>query len=272
MIPRILSVEDVLLIYRVLVDDFAQDDDPIQPAGVRSTALLESAVGRQLTSGGGILKYPQPVDNAASLAFGLCNDHPFHNGNKRTALVAMLVHLDRNHLSLDRTSQDDLYTMILSVATHSIGLPSPRRGHQRPSPRRNADEEVREIANWIRQRVRKVKRGERQITFRELRKILERFDYSLADPHDNTIHVVRHVWVTKGLIKRQRVKVAKRIGTIGYRDEGTLVAMKDIKTVRTICGLREEDGVPSDTFYESGAVVDSFVNRYRTVLRRLARR
>ena len=153
--PRTLSVDDVLLIYRILVEDFAEDEDPIMPAGVRSSALLESAVGRQLTGAGGVLKYPEPIDNAASLTFGICNDHAFHNGNKRTALVAMLVHLDRNHLSLDRTSQDDLYAMILSVATHSIGIRSPRRGPARPVPHRHADEEVREIAAWIRQRIRK---------------------------------------------------------------------------------------------------------------------
>ena len=29
-------------------------------------------------------------------AFGICCDHPFHNGNTRTALVTMLVHLDNN--------------------------------------------------------------------------------------------------------------------------------------------------------------------------------
>src|SRR5438876_3096834 len=253
--PRTLSVEDVLLIYRVLVEDFADAEDPIAPAGVRSSALLESAVGRQLTSAGGVLKYPDPIDNAASLTFGICNDHAFHNGNKRTALVAMLVHLDRNHLSLDNTSQDALYAMILSVATHSIGIRSPRRGPPRPLPRRHADEEVREISAWIRQRVRKVKRGEKHLTFRQLRRILESFDYSLADPHANTIDVLRYEWVRKGFLSREKVRVAKRIGSIGYRDEGTVVALKDIKRVRQLCQLREEDGVPSDTFYESAAVV-----------------
>jgi prophage maintenance system killer protein len=270
--PRILSVDDVVLIYQILVKDFAQDQDPIAPAGVRSQALLESAVGRQLTGGGGVLKYPQPVDNAASLMFGLCNDHPFHNGNKRTALVAMLVHLDRNHFSLERTSQDDLYTMILSVATHSIGLRSPRRRAAATPGRRSADEEVSEIASWIRARVRRVVRGERHLTFRELKRILEAFGFSLASPHANSIDVVRYEQQKKGFLSRETVRVARRIGKIGYRDEGTVVALKDMKRVRELCQLREEDGVPSDTFYESAAVIDAFVNRYRTLLRRLGRR
>ena len=84
--------------------------------------------------------------------------------------------------------------------------------------------------------------------------------------------MLRYEWVRKGFLSREKVRVAKRIGSIGYRDEGTVVALKDIKRVRQLCQLREEDGVPSDTFYESAAVVDAFVNRYRTVLRRLGRR
>jgi len=76
------------------VADFAGTGDPIAPPGVRSMTLLESAVSRQHTALGGRLKYADPVSSAATLLYGICSDHPFHNGNKRTALVAMLVHLD----------------------------------------------------------------------------------------------------------------------------------------------------------------------------------
>jgi prophage maintenance system killer protein len=100
-----LTAEDVLTIHEYLINDFAATSDPISPPGVRSVALLESAVGRQHTGTGSTLKYPDPIDNAATLLYGVCLDHPFHNGNKRTALVAMLVHLDKNHLCLFNTSQ-----------------------------------------------------------------------------------------------------------------------------------------------------------------------
>lgn len=53
-----LSAEDVLKIHEVLVRDFASSSDPISPPGVRSMALLESAVGRQWTSLGAVLKHP----------------------------------------------------------------------------------------------------------------------------------------------------------------------------------------------------------------------
>ena len=39
----------VLFIHEVLVRDFAFNGDPIDPPGIKSIALLESAVGRQFT-------------------------------------------------------------------------------------------------------------------------------------------------------------------------------------------------------------------------------
>src|SRR5437667_1950835 len=104
-----LTKEDVLRIHEYLVRDFAQSDDPIAPSGVRSEALLESAIGRQHVALGDEMKYATIHENAATLLYGLCLDHPFHNGNKRTALVAMLVHLDRNKTSLFDVNQKELF-------------------------------------------------------------------------------------------------------------------------------------------------------------------
>lgn len=104
-----------------------RNQKPGPPAGIRSRALLESAVGRQWTSLNGGLKYPHPVDNAATLLFGICCDHPFHNGNNRTALVAMLVHLDRNQHTLFNTSQNELYDLMIDVAGHTLSTRSAKR-------------------------------------------------------------------------------------------------------------------------------------------------
>src|SRR5262245_17511958 len=121
----------------------------MSPSGVRSLALLESAVFRQSVSLGSTRKYPDPLSNAATLAFGLCCDHPFYNGNKRTALVAMLVHLDRNHLCLYRTTQSMLYQFMLAVANHSLGVRvDPRRPDKHPTTP-SADEQVAAIREWL---------------------------------------------------------------------------------------------------------------------------
>src|SRR5215472_1749929 len=92
----ILNVAEVEAIHHALVRHFQESGDPITPAGVKDRALLESAVSRQVVGSTDNLKYREPRANAATLLYGLCMNHAFHNGNKRTALVGCLEHLDGN--------------------------------------------------------------------------------------------------------------------------------------------------------------------------------
>ena len=267
---RTLCVDDVVYIHNSLVKDFTESDDPISPSGVRSADLLASAVGRQHTGIGATLKYPRPIENAATLLYGLCNDHPFHNGNKRTALVATLVHLDKNKLTVFGVSQDDLYRLMLSVASHTI-VPARRKRKKKSKLRMvGADDEVEAIARWLREHVAPVRRGDRPINSRELRRLLESCGYRLENPSDNMIEVVKYVEVPRTLFRPARME-RHRIGNIGWTGDNRDLSIREIKRARELCRLREEDGVDSDAFYNELDVVDSFVNRYRTLLRRLAR-
>src|ERR1700674_5160443 len=139
--------------------------------------LLESAAGRQLVGFEGRLKYPDPIRCAATLTYGVCCNHAFHNGNKRAALVAMLVHLDRNRMSLFEVDQSQLYSMVLEVANHTIGLRK-KQLSKGDVGRRDPDEEVGAIADWIKRNSDKLTRGEKPITYRRLRTILQSFGYS----------------------------------------------------------------------------------------------
>lgn len=267
---RTISAEEVLQIHETLVADFSRSLDPISPPGLRSVDLLQSAVGRQFTGLGGVLKYPDPIDNAATVLYGLCNDHPFHNGNKRTALVATLAHLEKNKLALFNTKQNELFDLMLKVASHTLfGKPSKRA--KRPKRTPAADLEVQKIAHWLRQRADRVMRGERQITYREMRHILERFGYYFERPKNNSIDIVKYVNEKRGWLNRKVVRVRKHIGTAPWPGELREMGIKDIKHIRQLCRLREEDGIDSDAFYDEQAIIDTFVNRYRTLLRRLAK-
>src|SRR4030095_6384084 len=93
-----LSTTEVRGIYYVVVRDFAESGDPVSPIGVKCSNTLESTVARQNTGYGEYQKYGTALLSAATLTYGICCNHPFHNGNKRTALVSMLCHLDRNNL------------------------------------------------------------------------------------------------------------------------------------------------------------------------------
>ena len=264
-----LSVEDVLRIHEILVSDFAASGDPIGQMGVRSIALLESAVNRQQSGHGPTLKYPEPLGNAATLAFGICCDHPFVNGNKRTALVSMLVHLDKNHLCLHDTGQNDLYQLMLGIADHSVGERLDPRRPDKARRRRHADEEVGAVKDWL--NVASVRFGVVRSRLRSGNSRKSWHVSTLEHPHSNTVDVMRLEDVPPKLFRRKPQPIKKRLGSIGYRDDGTEVSLKDLKSVRTMCALREHDGVDSAAFYDADAIIDSFVNKYRTVLRRLAK-
>jgi death-on-curing protein len=267
-----LSAEDVLFIHEILVRDFAMDGDPIDPPGVKSIALLESAVGRQHTAIGPTLKYPNPVENAATLMYGICCDHPFHNGNKRTALVAMLAHLDRNNLVLD-ARKSALYNLVLDVATHRTRDSSnTRKKRKKKITKPHPDEEVNYISGFLKKHIREIKRGERLITYKELRRLLAKFDITLEDPKKNQIKVVRHTREVVGVFRKKEVYRQVNLGSISYPGDNIEVGIGLIKHVRKICGLSEQDGVDSSVFYDDQAIIDSFINNYRTILRKLAHR
>lgn len=62
--------------------------DPLATGEYRSIELLESAVGRPFHSAFGEDAYPTVIEKAAALFHSLISNHPFHNGNKRTAVIA----------------------------------------------------------------------------------------------------------------------------------------------------------------------------------------
>ena len=83
--PRRLTVEIVLALHAQVLAEHGGSD------GLRDRGVLESALGRprnRIAYG----KADLPA-LAASLAFGLCRNHPFVDGKKRVALAALDVFL-----------------------------------------------------------------------------------------------------------------------------------------------------------------------------------
>jgi death-on-curing protein len=70
-------------------------------AGLREEALLESAVAAPQATMMGEALFTDPVEIAAAYLFYLCRNHPFVDGNKRTALATCLVFLSENDLLSD---------------------------------------------------------------------------------------------------------------------------------------------------------------------------
>jgi len=85
-----LTVDIVREIHAEAIGTFGGSD------GVRDLALLESAVAAPQASFGGHSPYHDIADVAAAYLFYLCRNHPFVDGNKRTALGACIVFLRLN--------------------------------------------------------------------------------------------------------------------------------------------------------------------------------
>lgn len=89
-------------------------------AGVRDAGLLASALARPEN----VAAYGEPdvAALAAAYGYGLSRNHPFIDGNKRTAFVAIELFLHLNGHDLRATDEDCVLTM-LSVAAGDITEP-----------------------------------------------------------------------------------------------------------------------------------------------------
>lgn len=85
--------------------------------GVRDTTLLESALVRPQH----LAHYEQPgaAELAASYGYGIARNHPFYDGNKRTAFVVVELFLTLNGYALIATDEACI-AVILDVASGTI--------------------------------------------------------------------------------------------------------------------------------------------------------
>ncbi len=86
-------------------------------AGVRDIGMLESAMARPLN----LLAYGEPdvADLAAAYAFGIARNHPFIDGNKRTAVVVSETFLNLNGCWLN-CDDVELVTTFLALAAGEL--------------------------------------------------------------------------------------------------------------------------------------------------------
>src|SRR5215217_8220961 len=116
--PKTLEAATLRLLQQQLAEAYSDTDDPLG-VGVRDESILDSAAHRPLTALGGTSKYQTPYHAAAALGHSIVNSHPFLDGNKRTALLALIAMLDREHIGLTATNRE-AFNFMLSVARHRL--------------------------------------------------------------------------------------------------------------------------------------------------------
>lgn len=100
--------------------------------GVRDPGAQEAAISRPQATFGGEDLYPDPATKAAALLESLVSNHPFVDGNKRTATMSAELFLLFNGFEL-LADDDDLYQVTMAAARGELG--------------------AEELAIWFRQRL-----------------------------------------------------------------------------------------------------------------------
>ena len=117
-----VEIDEVYLIHQAIIARAGTK------ASVRDFALLHSAVERPRATYGGHDLYPTVFTKGAALLQSLCRNHPFSDGNKRTAWIATkrLLHISGFHLKATKKESVELMVYV------DNGKPS-----------------VKEIATWL---------------------------------------------------------------------------------------------------------------------------
>jgi death-on-curing protein len=88
-------------------------------AGIRDEGLLDSALEQPKVMFGGSYLHDSLFKMAAAYGFHLCNNHPFIDGNKRIALVAMDTFLQKNGYEIC-ASEKIAYEVIIKLASGDL--------------------------------------------------------------------------------------------------------------------------------------------------------
>jgi death-on-curing protein len=109
-----LSIGEVVEIHKDQVERFGGHP------GIRDNGLLCSAVAVPEATFSGKYLNTDLFEMAAAYIFYICQDHPFIDGNKRTALATGLVFLELNGVTIT-DGNGILYAAVMELATGNIG-------------------------------------------------------------------------------------------------------------------------------------------------------
>ena len=104
-----LTVQQILFIHARLIDTTGGEH------GLRDLGLLESAASCSQATFDGKELYPDLFQKAAALTESLAQNHPFVDGNKRTAIMVASLFLHQNGRRLQTTNEELERFMLLVV-------------------------------------------------------------------------------------------------------------------------------------------------------------
>lgn len=262
--PQTIGIHDVLDAHFLLQDHFRDLQEGIGGMGPRDLHLLHSALSRQSASFGGRDRWSDPFEVIATLFFGLIRNHPFHDCNKRTALLTSALHLDKLG-RIPEIPETEYEELTVRVAERSLS-----KFRQFEKFRKQQDSEIKFLAYYFRNKSRRSNKRSYFITYQQLGIILKRFDCRFGEADGNFIHVERLIAKRTLLFqKRAEWQSVVQIRFPGMKSE---VNLSDLKRLRKNLQLTPEHGIDSDVFFHDSEPLQSFITQYERPLRRLADR
>lgn len=243
-----MNLEQIEYIHGYLVRYFKDSEDPVSPPGIKDRNLLDSSVTRPFMSAGGEDAYVGVFNKSAALFHSIINNHCFHNGNKRCALLSALAYLGENGYWVTIPTDDELFEFTRKAAAHEISD--------------SREEELNIISEFFQHKSRRRKAGEHQLKFGDLREILHGFGFEIGDKING-----RTYEVTKD--GRHVISILQK-GSKGKEDYDKQYISKLRKKLR----LTPDYGVDSFAFYGGRGfdeTLGKFMNMRHKVMRELAK-
>lgn len=258
----IISVDDVLCAHYLIADTFSRDGEPLALIGPKSNHLLLSALGRQITGFGSILKWSTEFEKCASLYFGLIKNHPFHDGNKRTAFLIALFYLYKIRRVLNVKAKE--YERLAErTAANELEKYTYFSKFQK-----KADPEILFIADFFKKNTREVNSRLYFITYNELNRNLHPHGFYLDNPSGNSIDIMKTEEEYRGILRRPR-KWPRRVTTIGFPRWTAQVSTKDMRKVLRETKLTMENFVDSEVFFKGAESMQDLIYQFHGPLKRL---
>lgn len=252
-----LAVPDVLAIHDALVEEFRGTADAVEPPGVKNQGALEGSVKRAQTAH---QLYSTVLLAGAALVHSLNCNHAFHNGNKRTSLLALAIFLEERNGRYIMGSEDDLFDLIVGIARHGLVPPDETPGKE--SDPYYADREVLEVHRLLRAMVAVPTRSDKSLKWHDFARLLERFDCEVSSIASN-----------QAKIRRQLSDGRVLTAVAGARNLGTEISGRQIRQYRKQLELTDDFGIDSSIFYDGRQPhpdLPQLIRRYRGVLERLS--
>ncbi len=105
-----ISEADILMLHELSIADYGGAYE------IRDRNLLLSAIARPFQTFDGKELYLTPIEKAAAIGESLIINHPFVDGNKRTAFLAMIALLNESRIEFLADAKE-IYSFVMGMST-----------------------------------------------------------------------------------------------------------------------------------------------------------